>query len=236
MRGKIMKSVKNLKILWLAIMFALFAAMAIVAQPLSASAEEQTGVNFEEEDVIKVINVTDSSYRLESDEYQIEDGQLVVDANYLRTLEAGTKYTFRVITADGETDVEVQTDFTSATVRAEKEGFVRGEEISFMLGENVIIYRAEIDGKQVDFSREGNRVIVADDGQMVAGDHTLKLYTSKGRPSVTFAFSGLGDDIWNEIVPINYTWFIIDMCIFGGAILAYLTVVIIKKTRRVKAR
>lgn len=231
-----MKNVKSIKILWLALILALFALMAFASQPLSAFAEEQTGVRFEKEDVIKVINVTDSSYRLADDEYQIADGQLIVDANYLRTLEAGSKYTFRVITAVGETDVEVQTDFTAATVRAEKEDFVRGEEISFMLGENVIIYRAEIDGKQVEFSREGNRIIVADDGQMVAGDHILKLYTSKGRPSVSFVLSGLGDDIWNEIVPINYTWFIIDMCIFGGAILAYLTFVIIKKTRRVKAR
>lgn len=231
-----MKNVKSIKILWLALILALFALMAFASQPLSAFAEEQTGVRFEKEDVIKVINVTDSSYRLADDEYQIADGQLIVDANYLRTLEAGSKYTFRVITAVGETDVEVQTDFTAATVRAEKEDFVRGEEISFMLGENVIIYRAEIDGKQVEFSREGNRIIVSDNGQMVAGDHILKLYTSKGRPSVSFVLSGLGDDIWNEIVPINYTWFIIDMCIFGGAILAYLTFVIIKKTRRVKAR
>lgn len=231
-----MKNVKSIKILWLALILALFALLAFASQPLSAFAEEQTGVRFEKEDVIKVINVTDSSYRLADDEYQIADGQLIVDANYLRTLEAGTKYTFRVITAVGETDVEVQTDFTAATVRAEKEDFVRGEEISFMLGENVIIYRAEIDGKQVEFSREGNRIIVSDNGQMVAGDHILKLYTSKGRPSVSFVLSGLGDDIWNEIVPINYTWFIIDMCIFGGAILAYLTFVIIKKTRRVKAR
>ncbi len=231
-----MKCVKKLKLLWLALVLALIASTAFASQTATAFAEGQTTAKLQQDEIIKVINVTDASYRLEDDEYSIENGELVIDGNYLRTLEAGTDYIFRVITASGETNVEVHTDFDAATVRAEKEEFVRGEEISFVLGENVIIYRAEIDGKGVEFIREGNRIILAADGQMVAGDHNLKLYTSKGRPSASFSFVGLEDDMWNEIVPINYTWFIVDMCIFGGAIIGYLTFVIIKKIRRAKLR
>ena len=235
-----MKTLSKIKILGIIAAIVLIVAIIASSAPLFALADEQSDVVFDEDSIIKVVNVTDGSYRLEDDEYSIVNGELVIDGSYLYTLEGNTTYTFRVVTADGDYDVSVATGFTAPTLTADAESFTRGDVISFILSENVVIYGAELDGSPVEYTREGNRVILSSDAftQMTAGEHTVKLFTSKGRPSLRFTLEGLQDDIWQEIVPINYTWFIIDMAIFGSAILAYIIFVVIKKVqkRRIKAQ
>lgn len=230
---------KGIKIVWLALAAALFAVIMAMSAPTAAMAEEQ-GYEYDGEEIIKVINVTDGSYRLKDDEYSVEDGELVIDGDYLYTLEAGAKYVFRVVTAEGEHDVEVQTDFTAPVLTAASQSFVRGDEVSFTLSENVLIYDVQVDGKTVEYSREGNKIILSPQAfaQMTTGEHTVKLFTSKGRPALGFTLEGQPDDIWQEIVPINYTWFIIDMVIFGGAILAFITYRVIRniQKKRLKAK
>lgn len=235
-----MMKIKNkFKIVWLTAAAVLFILIVAMSVPSVAMAEEQSAAA-DGDGIAKVINVTDGSYRLNEDEYSSEDGELVIDGGYLYTLEAGREYVFRVVTADGEYDVTVETDFTAPVLTAGSESFVRGDEVSFTLSENVLIYDVQVDGRTVEYTREGNKIILSPQAfsQMTTGEHTVKLFTSKGRPSLGFTLEGQPDDIWQEIVPINYTWVIIDMVIFGGAILAFVTFVVIRKIqkRRLKAK
>ena len=247
-----MKTKIRLVIVWLAVTALMIVAAAALARPQAAMAESASPTSaeqsvqteyIEEEDVIKVVNVTDGSYVLENSEYDIVRGGLVVDNGYLFTLESNATYIFRVVTAEKDYDFEIQTRFTSPTLMAgtgNGENFVRGQEVSFTLSESAVIYDVRVDGVSVEYMREGNKIVLDESAfsQMTAGEHTVKLFTSMGRPSLGFKLEGEGDDIWQEIIPINYTWFIIDMVIFGSAIAAYVAFAVIKKIqkKRMKAQ
>lgn len=191
---------------------------------------------FGDSEVTKVVNVTDGSYRLQSSEYTLTDGYLTFSAQYLETLEAGREYTFRVVTKQGDFDVTVKTDFTSAALIADSEAYQRGDDIALSLSEVVDVYKIELDGKECDFSLSGNIIYLSSEvtAQLISGEHTLTAYTSQGRPTVQITINGLSDSIWTEIEEISYVFFFIDMSIFGALILAYVVFIIIKKVRITK--
>lgn len=192
--------------------------------------------NFGANEIIKVVNVTDGSYRLQSGDYTVTEGVVCISQSYLATLEPDTTYTFRIVTSLTDFDVTVTTDFAAATLISAKDGYLRGEEISLILTGNTTLYRLELDGKEVNYTVENNTIILSaeETGELTAGTHTLKAYTSNGRPTVGITVSGLADDVWQEVEEISHTFFYIDIAVFAALIAAYLIFTVIKRLRKKK--
>lgn len=98
------------------------------------------------------------------------------------------------------------------------------------------INKLEIDGVSTEFICQDNVITVSVENikNLVSGEHSVKVYTSKGRPSLKFSLAGLEDYREEEIIPISHVFFYIDIAIFSAAIVAYITVTIVKKCKKRK--
>ncbi len=189
------------------------------------------GFDFGDNQVLKVINVTDGSYKLDSDEYTFENGVLKLSESYLKTLEADGEYVIRVVTALTDYNLTVKTDFECAQFTAVKEEYGRGDELSFNVADGVVLNKLEINGKKVGFRREGNVIFVSaeDTANLLSGELTVKAYTSQGRPTLKINFSGPEDYQEEEVALISHVFFYVDIAIFGCAILGYAAFAVVKK-------
>lgn len=188
------------------------------------------------DEVIKVVNVTDGSFRLSDENFTFENGYLNISEKYLSTLEADTEYTFRVVTTQNDLNVTIKTSFVSAEILSQKTEYERGEDLIFTVTDGVEINKLEIDGVSTEFICQGNVITVSVENikNLVSGEHSVKVYTSKGRPSFKFSLAGLEDYREEEIIPISHVFFYIDIAIFSAAIVAYITVTIVKKCKKRK--
>ena len=182
-------------------------------------------------EVLKVVNVTDG-HKLNNEEYSMSKGVLTVSREYLKTLEADTEYTFRVVTSFTDLNFTLTTDFTSATVTSVMSKYYRGSDVTFELSGGAVVDKLLIDGEKVDFTQNGNRIVVS--AQVVnalpSGKHNVKLYTNIGRPETSFTLSDPVETL-TEIEPeATHTFFWIDFVIFGALILAYVAFTVVKKT------
>lgn len=192
------------------------------------------GIVVGKDEIVKIVNVTDGSYRLKDGEYTVSDGKLVISESYLKTLEADTEYVFRVVTATTDYDVTVKTEFTSATVKPVQDGFTRGESVSFTLSGGVEVYKLEINGLAYDFTVDGDVITVAAEalGNLTGGTHEVKVYTANGRPTASFSFSGLPDFQEEEAVAVSHVFFWVDIAIFAALIVGYASFTLVKKFKK----
>lgn len=188
------------------------------------------------DEVIKVVNVTDGSFRLSDEDFTFENGYLNISEKYLSTLEADSEYTFRVVTTQNDLNVTIKTSFVSAEISSQKTEYERGEDLIFTVTDGVEINKLEIDGVSTEFICQDNVITVSVENikNLVSGEHSVKVYTSKGRPSLKFSLAGLEDYREEEIIPISHVFFYIDIAIFSAAIVAYITVTIVKKCKKRK--
>lgn len=195
-------------------------------------------ISIGDHNIIKVVNVTDGSRRLFADEYSYADGVLCFNADYLSTLEADTEYTFRVVTATADFDVTVRTDFKQAEITSLKDGYTRGDKLTLAVSDGAEVSRLEINGEAVEFTLENGVITVSAEHirNLVSGEHTIKAYTTKGRPSLTISISGPQDYREEEIEIISHTFFYIDIAIFGAAIAAYVAFTVAKKLAKRKKK
>ena len=181
--------------------------------------------------VLKVVNVNDG-HKLDSSEFSVSKSVLTVSREYLKTLEADTEYTFRVVTSFTDFNFTLTTDFTPATATSVMSKYYRGSDVTFELSGGAVVDKLLIDGENVEFTQNGNRIVVS--AQVVnalpSGKHNVKLYTNIGRPETSFTLSEPAETL-TEIVPeATHTFFWIDFAIFGSLILAYVVFTILKKT------
>lgn len=186
--------------------------------------------------VLKVVNVTDGSYRLQSGDYTFENGSLSINPAYLSTLENDTEYTFRVFTALTDFTVTVKTDFAPSTVAPIKDGYARNEALTLRVSGGVEVYRVEIDGVQCDFTRDGDVITLSADclAGLVKGGHVVKAYTAKGRPQTEFSVIAANDFRSEDTEAVSYTFLYIDLAIFGAAAVGFAVISVILKLRRNK--
>lgn len=186
--------------------------------------------------LLKVINVTDNSYRLSPQDYSVEGGYLTIGADYLKTLEAGAEYAFRAVTETTDYDFTVTADFASASLVSMKDGYLKGDALAFKVTDGVAVERLEINGRQVAFTLDGGIITVsaADITHLTGGEHTVKAYTAKGRPSLTISIAGKEDYREDYIEAISHTFFYIDIAIFAAAIIGYAVFAIVKRCRKKK--
>lgn len=186
------------------------------------------------ERIIKVVNVTDGSKRLGENDYYVKDGEVKIENKYLATLENDTEYVFRVVTTSSEYDIKAKTRFAVAEMLAEKEEFSKGEELVLALTDGVELYKIEVDGREVEFTRNGHYATVSavELCNVTGGSHVVKAYTSMGRPAVTVTILSPADFREEEIEIISHTFFYIDMAIFGSAIVAYVVFTVVKKFKK----
>ena len=187
-------------------------------------------------DVLKVVNVTDGSYRLKDADYSVEGGEVKVSETYLKTLEADTEYTFRAVTASADYDFTVKTDFTAVTLAPEKSGFEKGEDVSFKVSGNVTVTRLEINGAEYEFAVNGDVITLSAEAikNLTGGKHTVKAYTSLGRPTASFDYSGLPDFREEEVQPVSRTFLWVDLAVFGVLIAGYVGFTVFNKMRKNK--
>ena len=181
--------------------------------------------------VLKVVNVNDG-YKLDSSEYSVSKSVLTVSHEYLKTLEADTEYTFRVVTSFTDLNFTITTDFTPAVAVSVMSKYYRGSDVTFELSSGAVVNKLLIDGENVEFTQNGNRIVVS--AQVVnalpSGKHNVKLYTNIGRPETIFTLSEPVETL-TEIEPeATHTFFWVDIAIFGALILAYVAFTVIKKT------
>ena len=185
-------------------------------------------------DVLKVINVTDGHYKLSSSQYSLNGGVLTVAPEYLKTLEADTEYTFRVVTSFTDFNFKLTTDFTPTTATSVLNKYYRGSDVTIELNGSAVVEKLVIDGKEIEFTQTGNRVVISAEAvnSLTSGQHNAKLYTNLGRPEVTFTVAERVQTL-TEIEPeATHTFFWIDIAIFGSLILAYVAFTVVKKTKK----
>ncbi len=186
------------------------------------------------DEVLKVVNITDGSYKLDDGEYTVADGKIIINESYLKTLEADAEYTFRVVTTTGDYDAVIKTDFVAATLSPLQEKFSIGESLSFKLNGNTEVYKVEINGEEYEFTVDGDTITVAADAlkNLTGGTHTVKAYTANGRPVASFDLAGLADYQEDEVEAVSRVFFWVDIAIFGAIIVGYGVFTVVKKCKR----
>ena len=185
-------------------------------------------------EVVKVVNVTDGSYRLKEGEYTVENGQVSLKTAYMNTLAAGAEYVFRVVAADRDLDFRVSTSFEQATASAGKPEFSPGEQITVAVSGAENVFAVSIDGKTVDgglISMQDGVVTVSADLGLIEGTYTATLITDNGRPEVRIVVAR-PYDASDEADDPDFTFFIIDITLFAVFIIACIALPIVKKARK----
>lgn len=205
----------------------------VVNNVVFASADNGSGIAVGE-DIVKVINVTDKSYKLKDGEYAVADGKLTISESYLKTLENDTEYTFRVVTETTDFDAVVKTNFEAATLTPAKSGFTKGEDISFTVSGGAQVYKLEINGVECEFTVDGDKITVSSETlkDFTSGTHKVKAYTASGRPSADFKLTGLPDFVEETEEITDRTFFWIDIAVFAALIIGYVAFTVFKKFRK----
>ena len=185
-------------------------------------------------EVLKVVNLTDGNYKLDSKEYSLKSGVVTVSEGYLKTLEANTEYIFRVVTSLTDFNFKVITDFTSVTATPSIEKYYRHNDVTIELSSaSVTVNKLLIDGKECAFTQTADRVVISSEqiSGLATGKHVVKLYTDKGRPETTITVSELVETVTEPVVKATHMWLWIDLSIFAAAIIGYITFTIVKKKK-----
>lgn len=182
-------------------------------------------------EVLKVVNLTDGNYKLESNEYSVKGGVLTISQDYLKTLEAEREYSFRVVTSFTEFTFKVVTDFTSVTATPSIDKFYRKNDVTIELSASVAVHKVTIDGRECAFTQTDDRVVIpsAEISSLSIGEHKVVLFTDKGRPETTINVSEMVETVTEPEVKSNHVWLWIDLSIFAAAIIGYITYSIVKK-------
>ncbi len=210
----------------------------VVNKVFCSAAQSGGGIALGEQEIVKIINVTDASHRLEEQDYSVADGKLFISETYLKTLDADKDYTFRIVTATTDFDAVIHIDFTAVTLTPVQDEFSKGENISFALSDNSPVYKVEINGVQTEFTRDGNIITVSGESlkNLTGGTHVLKAYTADGRPAASFKLAPLPDFEEDEVKIINRMFFWIDVSIFAALICGYAAFTAVKKIKAKKSK
>lgn len=170
--------------------------------------------------VIKVINVTDGSYRLKESEYSFSAGILTLSDGYLETLEDEKEYVFRIFTDASEYNVTLKTDFAAAELIPFQDGFRRDSEVKLKVTGGVEVKRLEVDGRVCEFTQTGDTILLSADfvKSLAGGTYTVKAYTAGGRPTVEITVLGKDDFAEEEVEGISRTFLYLDIGIFSALI------------------
>ena len=184
--------------------------------------------------VLKVVNLTDGNYILNSNEYSLTGGVLTVTDSYIKTLEAKTEYSFRAVTAFTDFNFTVNTTFTSVSATPSIEKYYKNNDVTLELSGNVKVHRLLIDGKECNFTQTEDRVVISSDliSSLATGKHSVKLFTDKGRPETSFNLSERVETVTEPVVKSAHVWLWIDLSIFAAAIIGYITYSILKKKKK----
>lgn len=185
-------------------------------------------------EVLKVVNISDGNYKLNGADYTLNGGILKISDEYLKTLEANTEYTFRVVTSFTDFDVTVKTDFTAVTATPAVEKYYKDDDVTLELSDSVTVNRLFIDGKEYAFTQTEDRVVISSDeiGSLTMGSHTVKLYTDKGRPETTITVSEIIETVADPVEQSARLWLWIDVAIFASAIVVYTAFSIVSKRKK----
>ena len=174
-------------------------------------------------DLVKIVNISDNSYRLSENDYSYDDNILSLSNSYLRTLDVKGEYTFRVVTVNGFYDIKVKTSFIGASVTSEKTEYENSDSIIVNITDAAIVKAVYIDNMKIDsYEVKDNVLTIGNEvvSNLTLGNHTLTIYTDNGRPSYSFKINETFDYVVEE-EKSNHLFFYIDIAIFGGFILGY---------------
>lgn len=186
-------------------------------------------------EVVKIINVSDQSYRLKEDEFSYEDGILKINQKYLNSLKAGKSYIFRIVTSDYTYDQTIHILFEEAKLSSEKTEFKNTDSLVFYLDGTQHIQRVYLDNIALDdYEFIDQRLILPQDYSMhlVSGSHTITVYTDLGRPTFEFSISEVFDGIIEEENVANHVFFYVDISLFAVVIIAYVAFTIYKRKKK----
>ena len=181
--------------------------------------------------VEKVINLSDSNYRLTAEQYSVDAGVVNIDRDYLKTLETNTTYKFRAVTSVTDFDFYVSTEEVGAEVNSLVAKYYRGDDVRLELSQNTAVSKALIDNEEVAFTQKDSLVTIAskDLSSVGSGEHNVKLFTANGRPETKFSLYEVVEVIPEPKAAVNHTFFFVDIAIFGALILGYLGFTLFKK-------
>lgn len=188
-----------------------------------------------EEEIEKIINITDHSYRLKENEYIYENGKLQISEQYLRTLDTDTRYLFRVVTSTSWLDKIIETSFASSKLHSDKTEYSSTEQISLTLEGATSVKAVYVNGILTEnYQWSENTITLAKEltENLVNGSHTITVYTENGRPQLEFSIAEAFATQPEEVQEANHIFFYVDIAIFAFLILGYGAFSIYKKRKK----
>ncbi len=208
-----------------------------VANPLFIKTDTPDGDiyvgGFGNYDGFKVVNITDGNSLLKDGEYELEGGVVTISDAYLRTLEADAEYRFRAVTSLTDLDFSVTTDFTAVNASSAISKYYKDNDVTIILSSTASVKKLQIDGKDCTFTQSGSRVVITSEeiAGLATGNHTVKLYTDKGRPETSINISESVETLTEPVEKVTHVFLWVDLAIFGAAILGYAAFAIVKRVR-----
>lgn len=183
---------------------------------------EDISLNLKDE-VVKIVNITDASYRLTSDDYFISDDTLTIKKEYLKTLSSNVSYHFRVVYQNNSFDFAIKNAFTSGEVLASSKRYTNDDTLVFTFNGFSQIKALYIDEMLVtDYVLNEDMLVINSEVSkfLTKGSHELKLYTDNGRPTVSFSITEITTSEADK-TNSNHLFLIIDLTIFCLFIVGY---------------
>ena len=187
----------------------------------------------EYKDVVKIVNITDKSYRLSEEEYIFDEGLLVIVDDYLCSLKCDEIYLFRVVTSDEFIDINIKTNFTGSTLNKDKSDYTTKDDVIITLEGANEIKEVYLDGVVfTDYTVSSNEICISQETllSLTNGMHEIIVYTEVGRPSISINIVEAFDYV-EEVEEANHIFFYVDISIFAAFILGYVVFSIVKKRK-----
>ena len=184
-------------------------------------------------DFIKVVNMTDYSYRLKDGEVLLEEDMLIVSKEYLYTLEGNNTYSFRVVTETEFIDFDIVTDFTSSTLTSDKSEYTNEDNIVLTMEGASKVVKVYLDGMSfTDYVVNTNTITIDKKviNTLINGNHIITVFTDKGRPTIDINIVEASIYIEEE-VEANHIFFYVDIAIFAAMIVGYTALTLISKRK-----
>ncbi len=201
--------------------------------PIHFDGEEQVNIVINQP-IVKIVNITDDSYRLLDNEYIYENKVLYITKEYLTTLASNKDYVFRIITDDGYQDLVIHTSFAEANIESLNQEYMNTDQVIFKVEDLNEIRDVFMDGKRIEeYQFKNNQITLSEELvlSLVSGTHTIQIYTDNGRPSSTFTIVEQPIIVPEQGPSANHIFFYVDISIFIFFILGYISFTVYKKRR-----
>lgn len=185
----------------------------------------------------KVLAVTDweTGKRLSTRDYTFVNGVIALTDEYINTLDIGRESYLDVETTLGTFTVTVVAPDKNLTISTDVSTLFEKADIVYTLSRAAVVTKITVNGTNVSFTTDGNKIIISEAifNKIGFGLHSVKVYTTEGRLSTSFSYADKNANVppKEPEPPVDYTFLIVDLCIFAAIILVFMIISYIGRRR-----